>query len=302
MAVVISANNVLGVNDVSTWFWTVINALKTSAGWTQLGSGDGATYANGSAGPVANAAGLATSGSWVRLQKTCQSVVYELMFYSGGTGAGSVLVSADSAFTGGSPSATQRPTATSEEFLPNFGGGTAGSPSHASFCTGTPNALLHFKCDTTTPFGFFAWSYDPGTRANNHCLGMLPLTNTYGSPASPYIFVSGDYTTSLSVTSGFAKTRRRHGVSGAAWESVDLGGIGSLFPHGAGNNPNSTSYVDLVEVTCGTASKGRHGAVSWLRWSSTSHGNSTLYSVNTTGDRIVVGALVLTGWDNTVPS
>lgn len=52
MAVVISANNVLGVNDVTTWFWTVINALKTSAGWTQLGSGDAATYAGKSVARV----------------------------------------------------------------------------------------------------------------------------------------------------------------------------------------------------------------------------------------------------------
>jgi hypothetical protein len=301
MAVVISANQSLATNTVPLWMWQIISFLVASAGWTQYGSGDGATYANGSAGPVAGggagALGMGDSGSWVRLRKTIGGVVYELLFYSGGSGAGSIFVSCDSAFTGGSPSATQRPSAAAEE--PLLGSGPPAGPSHGAPCTGNP-AVTHLVCDTTSN-GFWCWSYDTGTRANNGALFMDPFTNYYLTPDVPFVFGTSDYTDATAVKTTFFKTRRRHNESGAAWVSVVVL-ADALMPHGVGNDPNDTAKVRLVALQYATSGQGYHGDSARLRFSSTNHANGTLYSVSATGDHVVAGKVALKGWDNTVPT
>lgn len=302
MAVVISANQSLATNTVPLWMWQQIAFLTGSAGWTQMGSGDGATYSNAGAGPVAGggvgALGMGDSGSWVRLRKTISGVIYEIVYYSGGSALGSIVISADAPFTSGSPSATQRPEASTEAF--RLGGGTAAAPSHGSPCTGNP-AVSQLMCDTSAPYGFWMWSYDAGTRISNGSFFMDPIINYEGTPDAPYAFGGTDYTGTTAVKTTFFITRRRHNESGAAW--VDVYCLAdSLVPHGLGNDPNSTSKARLFALQYGTSGQGYHGESARLRFSGTNHANASLYSVTTTGDHIVAGKLVVNGWDNTVPS
>ena len=58
--------------------------MVANQAWTQAGSGDGTTFNNAAAGPVAGsgsgAGGLDNDGAWVRLAKTISGVLYEIVF------------------------------------------------------------------------------------------------------------------------------------------------------------------------------------------------------------------------------
>ena len=299
MATVIEANVTLATNNTPLLFWEWIDFLVTSAGWTQMGSGDGATWSNSGAGPVAGggvgALGMGDSGSWVRLRKIISGVTYELMFYSGGAAYGSIFVSVDSAFTGGSPSATQRPEATVEE--PLLGSGTAASPSHGSPSTGNP-AIVQMLCNTSAPYGFVLWSYDSGTKASNHALVMDPLKNMLATRGAPYIFGSGDYTNATDVRTTFFKYRRRHGLSGAAWVSAQML-IHADAMGGVGNDSEDTLKVRNYDIPYYTPGQGGHGDSTLFCVCGTTQSNGTINSEDATGDRMIMGKLVVKDWNNT---
>src|SRR5438105_3370476 len=87
-------------------------ALMLAAGWTQQGSGDGATFSNAAAGPVVSGSigtgGLNNTNAWVRLRMpVVNGVTREITIQR--TSASSiwrVKYSRSGGFTGGAPSAT----------------------------------------------------------------------------------------------------------------------------------------------------------------------------------------------------
>lgn len=108
------------VNQACATFALALAVLRTAllaAGWTQEGSGDGSTFSNAGAGPVtgggSGVAGLDGTGRWMRFRDP--SGIREIILFRGGSATTwSLVYSFAARFTGGSPAAAQRPTATDE--------------------------------------------------------------------------------------------------------------------------------------------------------------------------------------------
>ena len=284
--------------------WEVIDQLVSVQGWTQSGSGDNTTYDNASAGPVVSGSsgvgGLGNDEAWVRLSKTIGGVVHELVFQRG-TGsdiAGRFFVAVGSAFTGGSPGPGTRPTATTE-----------GTIFDGNLVTGN-NAYMQMVLETASPYGFFAFAYDSGTRAHSGFFGMVPITDTDTAPGDAYVYGCGaSYAyadLSLEGANAVWWHYERYGLAGVGWDDAPMCGIANsattIYPFGAGNETEDTSKTRARPIVHANAGSGDYGLNSWLEWPSTDNGNCNLYSKATTGDRIQVGSMVLKYWDNTVPS
>lgn len=284
--------------------WEIISRLISLQAWTQSGSGDNSTFSNAAAGPVASGAtgvgGLGNDDAWVRITKTIGGVLHELVFQSGSgsTVSGKVVFSVGSAFTGGSPAANVRPTATTEQVI--FDG---------NLVTGA-NATMQMVLEISTPFGFFAWAYDNGTRVHSGFVGMVPLTDSDTVPGDAYVYGAGlSYAhASLSIEGANAVWwhYERYGLSGAGWDDAPMclitNSASTLYPFGAGNETEDTAKTRARPIVHANAGSGDYGLNSWFEWPSTDNGNANLYSKATTGDRIQVGSMVLKYWDNTVPT
>jgi len=129
--------------------WNVLRVALLAAGWTQEGSGDGTTFSNAATGPVTGGgtgvAGLDGTGRWVRLRDPDGN---REMIISRGASATvwSLHYSYVDRFTGGAPSATQRPTATDEQTIVN--GATFGS---------TAVGYAHAVVEDTAINGVWGW-------------------------------------------------------------------------------------------------------------------------------------------------
>lgn len=284
--------------------WEIISRLISLQAWTQSGSGDNSTFSNSGAGPVASGAsgagGLGNDDAWVRLAKTINGVLHEIVFQrgSGSDVSGRVVFSVGSAFTGGSPAANIRPTATTEQVV--FDG---------NLVTGA-NATMQMVVETATPFGFFAFAYDNGTRVHSGFVGMVPLTDSDTVPGDPYVYGAGlSYAhAELSVEGSNAVWwhYERYGLSGAGWDDAPMclikNGTSTIYPFGAGGETEDTTKTRGRPIIHANAGSGDYGENSWLEWPSANNGNCNVYSKATTGDRLQVGSMILKYWDNTVPT
>lgn len=282
--------------------WEILSRMVANQAWTQAGSGDGTTFNNAAAGPVAGsgsgAGGLDNDGAWVRLAKIIGGVLYEIVFQrtAASPGSGEWAVSIGTAFTGGSPSATVRPTSAVEQSIYN-----------STIVEGS-NIVLHVVLDNATPFGIVAFAYTSGTRANNGWFAMCPLTTVGTAPGAPYVFGAGTtYDISAMISApGAWWHRRRYGLSGSAWVNAPMcdirNGAARIYPFGAGNKAEATSETTSRAIPHSNAGDGDFGENAWLEWPSTDNGNANLYSVSSTGDRIQFDCVVLKFWDNTTPS
>lgn len=108
--------NVAATKMATSWM-TLVTALL-AAGWSQQGSGDGSTFNNAAAGPVTTdgtgATGLDGTARWIRLRDP--NDVREIIIERGSSATvWSLYYSRLARFTGGSPGAAARPTATDEQ-------------------------------------------------------------------------------------------------------------------------------------------------------------------------------------------
>lgn len=120
--------------------------MLVSAGWTYQASGAGAGTGFSPTGKIFTTTGSGVNGwsnasAWARVQDP--GAVRELVFQHNNTGGVRVKYSANAKFTGGTPSATQVPSATDERVL--WGAGTDASP--------TPGAWFNTSTVTVAPYG-----------------------------------------------------------------------------------------------------------------------------------------------------
>jgi hypothetical protein len=125
--------------------WFVLRTALLAAGWTQEGSGDASTFSNAGTGPVTTAAALNATGAWIRLRDPSGN--REMIIQRGASAnVWSLFYSYSARFTGGSPSATVRPTATDEQTIIN--GSTFGS---------TAVGYAHAVVEDTAINGVWGW-------------------------------------------------------------------------------------------------------------------------------------------------
>lgn len=131
-----------------------LKKLLKTAGWTVLASADGLSYSSSSdiiTSDGVGAGGLDNASSWFRI--TDPDAVREYVFQRGAANSYSWawLYSAGDKFTGGSPDATTRPTATDEKGLAR-----ASSTVQTIFPT-SGSWVTHLAAQTSEHNGVYAW-------------------------------------------------------------------------------------------------------------------------------------------------
>lgn len=290
-----------------------MKALLKLVGWTVKASGDGLSSFSSSGDIITSggtgAGGFANTAAWFRIQQpgangrefTFQeagdATTYSCRIkYSGGPGTG---------FTGGSPSATQTPTASDEQII--FGGGTDASPTYAEFMD-VPESNQRFNMiagDSASNYVFLWWNQVAG--GNIRCGMMLDVlqTGTFPGadpdPAVVYInfgsttIFNSDFTNFGSCKSWFKKNLVGAGfvsVSGMTYCTQSNGHI--AFPSGLGQN-HITGKDDFAPIvwardTAETAPTGYKGVSSFLLWNSIQRTYGDTYNVNTTKDYLALSA------------
>lgn len=137
----------IGPTDADEGVFELKEHMKAN-GCTLEGSGDGDSNFDNSGtdvitGPGTGANGIANSNAWWRIKMP--DGVRELLFERTSTGAGSwtYYYSVSAGFTGGTPGANQRPTASDEQVIANF--------------TTNATCYFHMAIQDAATGGFYSW-------------------------------------------------------------------------------------------------------------------------------------------------
>src|SRR5438105_8609285 len=247
-------------------------ALK-NAGWTVLRSSDGTTY-NSSGDQItvagSGAGGMANNLAWSVIRQpagtqapfsgTRQLCVQR---QSSGNTQWRVKYSYSAGFSGGSPGATQTPSATDEQIL--YGGGTDASPTFTTLFNSDGLYNLHIAVGNVEPFGFWSVAYPTGGGNPNHVFMMDPMQAGFPSQEDdPYVFFlnqAGPFTGGVSMNlAGYStgssqgpKGFLKHGLAGEGFVLIpgmfyaQTPSLTLVVPDGAGTNPAS-GKDDLLPV------------------------------------------------------
>jgi len=293
-------------------------ALKT-AGWTVASSSDGTTY-NASGDQISSgssgAGGMANSSAWFRIQMpTLDSVVREFTFQRSTSlnYQWRIKYSYSAGFTGGSPGATQTPSATDEQIL--AGAGTDASPTYSTILNSSD--------------GGYRWNIAAGGAAENYVFYAFSFASGGGVVNAFWLLdrmLSGSYPSADvdPVVMGFAATALNvatiQSTSSVIKAYLDKGGGSEGFvsmpgcvpedsaTHLAGNlgtNPH-TGNDDSIPIIFARRSAlgspaGWKGIGSMLRMNGVTRTTGDTYSVGSARDRIIVDDCNLP-WDASVPT
>lgn len=136
-----------------------------AAGFIRKGSSDATSFDNtGVADNWSTIAKVNHAGAWVRLTDPANGAEYTLQF-NGTTGIRRKY-SAAAKFTGGSPGATQTPSATDEGIA--TGGGTDAAPTYGTVFPGVVGHQQIYVDGTNAPYPFYSIGYPNAGGAPNH--------------------------------------------------------------------------------------------------------------------------------------
>jgi hypothetical protein len=223
------------------------------AGWVVKSSSDATTY--NSTGdqitqPSTGAGGIANNNSWWRIQSPAGASSKEFTFQYN-TGQWRVKFSHSAGFSGGSPSASQTPSATDEQLL--LGAGTDAAPTFATFFSTNGTYKLHIGADNAAPYGFYMICPSHSTDQFPVAMYLLPLTEgSYaGTDDAPYVvsvkstFGGGasitDHTTGAGTQYGIGYSYARKGLPNEAW----LLFAGANYTITSGSIVNKFAFGDL---------------------------------------------------------
>ena len=167
-----------------------LKGLLKLAGWSVLSSSDGTTYnaagdqiSNGGAG----ANGMANNSAWFRIRSPAGAGAVSFTFQRGTTNqAWRIKRSRTAGFTGGSPGATQTPSATDEGIM--TGGGTDAAPTYVNLQTTDGTYRWNAGADNAAPYGWWAGSFLVGGGVPLTFLCHDPLTGTEATDADQAVF------------------------------------------------------------------------------------------------------------------
>jgi hypothetical protein len=321
------------VNQLPATGAVAIYQLKTllvSAGWVVKSSSDGTTY--NSTGDQISSGGSGTGGlgnnhAWFRIQDP--GTRREFIFQRGTNNTDWRAKFSESAkFTGGSPGATQTPSATDEGYY--WSSGNDATPTYTTLFG--PDATYRFHVVAfsdvvaTNVYSFFAFSSDlitAITRTQLYCDG---LSNTHSLDTSPVALFSlyktiamtpADYSPAIVGAAGSPwRAFYRHGLSGALFtnfrapflSTTGASGVNIGFQQSFGANPYDSGqdifkflhiYRPVADSTAtgwkGTCIRMAHGSQVgryYPNWHSPNSANSMVY----------VNEIILVPWpDNTAP-
>lgn len=302
-----------------------LKRLLKAAGWTVTRSSDGTTY-NASADIITSglsgAGGLGNNNAWFVLQAPAGG--RQIVIQRGTSNINwAAHYSKAAGFTGGSPTATVRSTATDEQALLGAGTGTFAQllPTDGSY---------RFSCgaDSASPYGFYAFAVSTGG-ANSHTMILFdPMTSGVAEDADPYVLAFTYHATSnwmdTGGTSGITsaassstcpKGYLKFGLAGEGFvklpaltychRSSSGGSLVMSFPEGAPTDPhNSKDQVAPViwhRPSAETAPAGFKGVSTVCKMNCVDRSNLDVLNLVGTKDRVVVGHFNLP-WDGSTPT
>ncbi len=293
-----------------------MKTLLKTMGWTVKSSSDGTTY-NSTGDQITQggtgAGGMANNAAWFRIQQpgangrefTVQgqgvNTYLARIKYSGGPSTG---------FTGGSPGATQTPSATDEKII--LGGGTDAAPTYAQFIQ-TPESSQRFNMlagDSASNYNFLWWTQTTGDNwaytgmyLDVLVSGTYPLADV--DPAVVYMdgFSSLIFNQNIGNVGGSTQCWFNKGLGGAAFQPVGgayyyAPGAVPIFPTQGGQN-HITGKDDFAPIVYMRPSNlvapyGFKGVSSLLVWNSVARGYGDTFNVVSTKDYLALG------WQSTV--
>ncbi len=297
-----------------------LKTLLKLQGFTVLASSDGTTY--NAAGdqitvPGSGAGGMANNNAWFRIRAPGGAGAQEWTFQRGTTNpVWRVKRSLSNPFTGGSPGATQTPSATNEFVV--MGGGTDASPTFGTWF-GT-DATYRWNCavDNAAPYGWWAGAFPIGGGNPTAVLICDPLVGCAPADGDKYAIVMGcSGNNQLSITTITAETgsgttsRLIASVISAAPTTYQQfpgqklsSDTGDLVPSGLPTNPLTLAdegFPIVLGRRSALADAGYKGVTSLMKWIGTTRSTGATLTVSTTADRIIYRAVSLP-WDGSVPA
>ena len=297
-----------------------LKQLLKTAGWTVQSSSDGTTY-NASDDQItvsgSGAGGMANNNAWFRIRSPDGVGSQEFIFQRGtGNQSWRIKRSRTAGFTGGSPGATQTPSATDENLI--FGSGSDASPGFLTFFSPDTGLYRWNVCaDNAAPFGFWAGSMANGSAQTYTALVLDPLIFTVATDADQYAVyaslgnTSFTYTT-LGSTTGTATTNRMtsqiiSATPGSSYAEFGafraLDSINLVLPAALVTNPVNFKESVFPILLCrhsSLANPGFKGMTTIMQFIGTPRTTGSTLSLSTARDRIIYGVVALP-WDGTVP-
>lgn len=170
------------------YLYNLKTTLLASGAWTLKGSGNGTSFDNtGSTDYWSSAANINHNKAWCRL---LSSTGQEIVFQFNASAGLRWKYSPSAGFVGGSPSATQTPSATDENFI--CGGGVDATPSFDTVFSDTPGTQQVYADGTSTPPVFYSIGYDNGGSDPKHAIAFDVAQNLEaGDPDACMMFAVG---------------------------------------------------------------------------------------------------------------
>lgn len=210
-----------------------IRRLKTAlvaAGWTVKGSGSTGTGYSGTGDIITTDAIMAVTDAWFRIQDPAGH--REFIFQRGTTNLlWRVKYSANptgvTGFTGGSPSATQTPSASDEQTV--YGGGTDASPTFTALLSADGGYKIWIACgDSTVGYGWYIFAGLTGTGSPEAFFYLdVMRVGTYPSgdvdPAVVYFSTPGTAVTTINQLGTYATGPQgwfAYGLGGSAFQRI----------------------------------------------------------------------------------
>jgi hypothetical protein len=293
--------------------------LKTELkahGWTVPSSSDGTTY-NASGDQIttgaSGAGGLDNASAWFRLRSANGLVEFTVQRGTGGAPNNYRIKIGKTAFTAGSPSATQTPTVADPTYDEKvaLGGGTDAAPSFGALIGAVGTTRIKTMVDDAT--GEFYMAGFPDGGGNPNCAFMLTGFDGYDPddtwPYMVYVVSTGAWTGSaMSSTTGncFSWMPEDGGLPVTVLPQLATIAGNTLYPGGAAVDPITGNHpIPKVSVgrgagdNAGICYKGFANLFRWVGIAGDATGDT--YTLSTTRDWIVMRSCALP-WDGSSPT
>lgn len=320
MAKFSDVNNVMGANGGAEAIYRLKEVLK-AAGWVVKSSSDGTTYNSTGdqiTGSGAGAGGMNNASAWFRIQEPGGPGRREYTFQratGGNDHQWRIKYSANAKFTGGSPGATQTPSATDEQTL--LGGGTDAAPTYASMFTAAGGGYRFHAIAQSTPEGtaYGFWSFATTTPAGVTMSAIIQEPLEAGSFASadedPVVIFCRLATLALGTVNVEGATNWRawvkYNLSGALFQNcpcyVLTNSGGTVFIANTASPSPYNSQDVMLPCTFGTLGGTMQikGTGKYMRWNCTSGRGYPTTTNLTTDARCYVNAMMVPWPNNTAP-
>ena len=304
MAFLYSVNNTTATGGTNLF---IAMNLLISAGWVVKSSSDGTTY-NSTGNQITSGntgtGGYANSRAWFRIQAPLVgSQRRELLFQtpSGATASARIKYSASAGFIGGSPNATQVPSATDEVVI--IGGGTDVTPTGTGLFSSDGSYRFSMMAgDASIGYSFYWFGSAIGSQSNISAGFIFDVlqNGSYNSlDTDPCVFYGAQNGTFFTTALGGSYTA--NGLLGTAYAKLSIvttnANSNIIFPAGQGSRETQNIFSlkdELFPAIWGrdgaaTPPTGIKGISSIMLVTSVSRTTLNTQTINSTRDRIILG-------------